>query len=91
MLDKGTIARTLRKLEDKTLIRRYENPNNHREKIIALTDKGFELKSFCVELTDLWQDTLLSGISEDDAAIFESILNRMVNNVTKSLKDWEIR
>ncbi len=90
MLDKGTIARTLRKLEDKDIIRRYENPNNHREKIITLTDKGFELKSFCVELTDLWQDTLLSGISEDDAAIFESILNRIVNNVTKSLKDWEI-
>lgn len=91
MLDRGAIARTLRKLEDKAIIRRYENPNNRREKLITLTDKGVELKSLCLSLTDLWQDTMLSGISEEDADIFESILNTMVNNVTKSLKDWEIR
>ena len=88
MLDKGAIARTLRKLEDKKIISRYENPNNHREKIITLTDKGLELKSLCFGLTDLWQDTMLNGISEDEADIFESILNRMVNNVTSSLKEW---
>lgn len=89
MLDRGSIARTLRKLEDKDIIRRHENPNNHREKIIILTDKGLELKSFCVGLTDLWQNIMLSGISEDDASFFESILNRMVNNVAKSLNEWE--
>ena len=89
MLDRGAIARTLRKLEDKEIIQRYENPSNHREKIISLTDKGLELKTFCFSLTDLWQDTMLSSISEDDADIFEGILNRMVNNVTNCLKEWE--
>ena len=91
MLDRGAIARTLRRLEEKEIIKRYENPNNRREKMIAITDKGLELKSFCFGLTDLWQETILSGISEDDANIFRNILNRMVDNVTNSLKNWEIR
>ena len=36
MLDKGSIAKTLNKLEKKELIRRTENPNNKREKIISI-------------------------------------------------------
>ena len=41
-VDKGTIAKTLRKLEEKHLIIRNINKDNQREKIVTLSEKGKE-------------------------------------------------
>ena len=36
----GHVSRILRKFEDLELIERFENPQNHRKKIVKLTDQG---------------------------------------------------
>ncbi len=52
MLDKGSIAKTLKKLEAKALIARQVNEEDQREKIILLT-KGCGVKTSAWSLSDL--------------------------------------
>ena len=59
---KWTVAKTLRKLEDKGYIERIINKDNRRKYILKLTKKGFEaLKihdQFHKELADLYQSAI---------------------------------
>lgn len=89
MLDKGTIAKTLRKLEDKELITRSVNTEDQREKVISVTDKGLCIQDVCMNLVRLWHETVFSGISKDEATAFEGIINKMAANVTANLDKWE--
>lgn len=89
MLDKGTIARTLQKLERKEMIERPVNPDDQREKVIQVTEKGLCVKDVCMNLVRLWHEKMFEGIPPEDTASFERILGKIASNVTGSLAEWE--
>jgi DNA-binding MarR family transcriptional regulator len=89
MLDKGSVAKTLQKLEKKELIERQINPEDQREKVILLTEKGFCVRDTCLSLKKIWHETMFSGVSPESAAVFVRVLDKMAHNVTASLSQWE--
>ena len=89
MLDKGAIARTLLKLENKELIIRTVDEKDQRKKFIQLSPKGYSLKTVCSNLLCTWHETLLKNISEQDIEVFERVLKTMALNVTSNLENEE--
>lgn len=89
MLDKGTIAKTLRKLEDKGLITRYVNTGDQREKIITVTEKGLSVQDVCTNLLCLWNETMLDGLTADETQAFARTSAKIAMNANKSLSQWE--
>ncbi|MDP4153719.1 MAG: MarR family transcriptional regulator [Bacillota bacterium] len=87
MIDKGAIAKTISKMEDKKLLTRQQNPENRRENLISLTSKGWEiLKVMQVALKE-WDDYMSEGLSRKEIEEYERITKKMVSNVSK-LKNW---
>lgn len=86
MLDKGTVAKTLRKLEEKSLIERRVNEKDQREKVITLTDKAYELKQVCVNLLKTWNTAIYKDISEEEREVFERVVGKIALNVVNELK-----
>jgi DNA-binding MarR family transcriptional regulator len=89
MLDKGSVAKTLQKLEKKELIERQVNKDDQREKVIYLTEKGYCVQDVCMNLKKIWHDTMFAGISEKDAVTVIRVLRQISDNVTAHLNQWE--
>lgn len=86
MLDKGTVAKTLRKLEKKSLIERRVNEKDQREKVITLTGKAYNLKQVCVNLLKTWNTAIYKDISEAEREVFERVVGKIALNVVNELK-----
>ena len=89
MLDKGSVAKTLQKLERKSFIERTVNENDQREKLITLTEKAYGVKDVCVRLLKVWNDMAYQNISLEEKAVFEHIAEKMAANVAADLDKWE--
>ncbi len=83
VLDKGTVARSLQKLESKGFIVRKINDDNQREKVITLTDKALNLKQVLSELLVDWRSAMFDGMSDEEVAAFEKAVGRVAENITK--------
>ena len=89
MLDKGTIAKTVQKLEKKGLIERSVNESDQREKVITLTEKGLCVRDVSTNLVRIWHETMFKGISEADIDAFARITAKIASNVSSDLEKWE--
>lgn len=86
MLDKGSVAKTLSKLEEKDLITRTDNPNNKREKLITITEAG---RSSSVTYQDGIRELhgfLFEGLSTEEIQQFSRIIDNMTQNVVKAIQ-----
>ena len=54
-MNDGTIAKALRKLEDKNMIQRSPNPDNRRQNLISLTDTGLNIAEEFNNLDEKWE------------------------------------
>ena len=70
MLDKGSVARALLKLEGKNLVARTVNPENRREKIVSLTEHGQAIVAEVVNTALAWESELLEGLSPQERELF---------------------
>jgi DNA-binding MarR family transcriptional regulator len=85
MIDKGMVAKTLNKLEKKGFIMRKQNPDNKREHIISLTQKGTDILNIMSEVLTEWNQILYEGMSKEDIASVKRLTGKMVENVAKYL------
>jgi DNA-binding MarR family transcriptional regulator len=83
VLDKGTIAKTLVKLEQKGLVSRIVNDQNKREKIVSLTENGKSEVKKVYAIARNWDEALMEGISESDQTIFLAVLAKMTEKAKK--------
>jgi len=89
MIDKGSIAKTLGKLEEKTLIDRTENPTNKREKLISLSKTGADILKYMNKALSEWNNCIFEGFSFDEIEQVERLTNIMATNVAKlEGKEW---
>ena len=89
MIDKGSIAKTIGKLEDKALIERAENPSNKREKLISLSKNGADILKYMNKALNEWNNCIFEGFSSDEIEQIERLINIMAINVAKlEGKEW---
>lgn len=78
-INKGAVARSIRKLEEKGLVTRQIDDANRRQNIISLTDKGEETLTESINLLNKWEKEVF------DQNIIEKEL------LQKALKDIAIK
>ena len=55
-IDKGAVARSVKKLEENGLVKRQIDDNNRRQNIISLTTKGENTLDEAIEQLDEWEE-----------------------------------
>nr|WP_319474192.1 MarR family winged helix-turn-helix transcriptional regulator [uncultured Sphaerochaeta sp.] len=89
-LDKGTIARTLTKLEEKNLVTRVVNNNNRRENLVSLTPYGQSKVDAVMQVSENWDTQVMQGIDAAQQEMFITILSKITKNaknLTHTVKD----
>lgn len=81
---KGTVAKTLRKLEDKGYIERIINKDNRRKYILKLTKKGEEVISVLKREMDYWHNSVgLAEVSEETMDVIMAVARKSYNLVNE--------
>ncbi|MGN1360658.1 MAG: MarR family winged helix-turn-helix transcriptional regulator [Eggerthellaceae bacterium] len=86
-IDKGAVAKTIAKLEEKGLVIRQVNPENKREKQVSLAPSAHEvLKAMAHTLQGL-ETTMFQGLTEEEIAVTCASLARIAANLTEEQKE----
>jgi len=73
-LDKGTVARAVRKLEDSGYVRRKPDPENRRAHRLNLTYEGEKIIPVVAEIVDKWEREVCEVFSDGDMEKLYSML-----------------
>lgn len=79
-LDKASVARGARRLEEMGHLRRTQDPQNRRQYQLFLTPAGEEMRRHINAAYDRFQQQLSLGISDEDWARLASLLHRLEEN-----------
>lgn len=79
-IDKASVARDARRLEDLGHLRRVQNPENRRQYQLFLTPAGEEMFEVIDRAYDSFQRQISSGVSPEDWALLASLLRRLEEN-----------
>ena len=79
-LDKGTIARAVRKLEDAGYIRRITDPGNRRAVRIFLTEKGEKVTPQLREMNREWERRVSAGLAPAESRQLHSLMQTLARN-----------
>ena len=82
-IDKGTVARALKKLEDNGFIYREINPQNRRKYLLFLTEKGRQIVPKIHQIDKEWEKSVCSDLSD---AEYIPLLNTLQTLAMKSLE-----
>ncbi|MBE6488730.1 MAG: winged helix-turn-helix transcriptional regulator [Methanosphaera stadtmanae] len=85
-ITEGTIARTVRNLENKNIINREVDENNRRQNFISLTDKGINIALEIKNLEDEWENTTCNFLSKEELDHFKRTLYKITINSINSNK-----
>jgi DNA-binding MarR family transcriptional regulator len=76
-LDKAAASRALKSLEERGLVRSWqEDPQNHR-KLVELTTAGWEMHDRIITVARRREALMLSDLSRDEVAVLADLLGRM--------------
>nr|WP_243159474.1 MarR family winged helix-turn-helix transcriptional regulator [Clostridium sp. SM-530-WT-3G] len=79
-----TVTGIVQRLEEKQLIERHVSSEDSRYKCHVLTDKGRDVvKSLSDYSTNVVEQRILNGFSEDETEILTSLLSRILENLGK--------
>ena len=81
--DKSALVNIINLLSAKGFVYRENNPNDRREQILKVTEKAKQAVPHIVETFKSLNADITQGISAADMQIFESVLSRMRNNISK--------
>ena len=79
-LDKASVARGARRLEEMGHLRRMQDPQNRRQYQLFLTPAGEEMRRHINAAYDRFQRQLSLGIRDEDWAQLASLLRRLEEN-----------
>ena len=85
-MNDGTIAKALRKLEDKNMIQRSPNPDNRRQNLISLTDTGLSIAEEFNNLDEKWEKDVFEGLTSDEIIDLKWDLHRITLNSIEKIK-----
>ncbi|HRY74763.1 MAG TPA: MarR family transcriptional regulator [Methanoregulaceae archaeon] len=79
-LDKGTIARAVRKLEAAGYIRRIVDLGNRRAVRIFLTESGEAVVPVLKAINSQWEDSVCAGLDGEERGTLEALIRRVAAN-----------
>lgn len=82
-LDKASVARSARRLEDLGHIRRAPDPENRRQYQLYLTPAGEEMLAVLDQATQRFQRQLSAGVSPEDWRTLAGLLQQLEENSLK--------
>jgi DNA-binding MarR family transcriptional regulator len=85
-LDKGTIARSVRKLEDAGYIRRIVDPANRRAVRLFLTKKGERAAPLLQAIDREWEERICAGLSNRDRHTLMTLMRTVAENSYRSMQ-----
>ncbi len=89
-IDKGTVARALRKLEDKNYLFREVDSENRRRYLIYLTEKGKRTVPKITNIEQEWENSICSRFSEEEYnRLFEILKILAINSLEKVNRNGE--
>lgn len=89
-IDKSGVARALASLEAKGFVERKPDPNNKRKLLVFPTEKLLEIIPSVRSVTAEWNRIVSEGISEEEFAVFQSVLFRIEKNARKIVDNQEV-
>lgn len=82
--DKATLTRILDLLGQKQLIERKQNAEDKRSFLVGITSKGSDLyKTVKPTTEELYRQTIVKGISEEELATFVNVLSQLKENSSR--------
>ncbi|MBE6899772.1 MAG: MarR family transcriptional regulator [Ruminococcaceae bacterium] len=90
-IDKSGVARALASLEEKGFVERKTDPENKRKTLVFPTEKLLEKISSVRKITADWNKLVSEGISEEEFAVFQSVLFRIEKNARKIIENEEAK
>jgi DNA-binding MarR family transcriptional regulator len=89
-IDKGTVARALRKLEDKNYLFRKVDSKNRRRYLIYLTEKGKRTVPQITNIEQEWENSICSRFSEEEYnRLFEILKILAINSLENVNRNGE--
>ena len=79
-LDKGTIARAVKKLEAAGYLRRIVDPTNRRAVRLFLTEKGEGVVPYLKEIHAEWDERVFTGLSAQERDTIRNLMHRIGQN-----------
>lgn len=73
-INKGAVARSIKKLEDNGLVKRKIDENNRRQNIISLTEKGEDILNKTVNVLHQWEDEVILEKGYVEKELLQQIL-----------------
>lgn len=88
-IDKGSISKSVHRLEENGYVLKEPNPDNRRENRIALTKLGRQRFSESRRLLDEWHKAVMKDISKDEFRQLNIILSKMAANAVMAIESNE--
>ncbi|WP_407376948.1 MarR family winged helix-turn-helix transcriptional regulator [Methanobrevibacter sp.] len=79
-INKGAVARSVKKLEDKGLVERQIDENNRRQNKVFLTEKGNETLNETIKLFDTWEREVINKNQIIEKELLQKVLKEIVIN-----------
>jgi len=76
-MDKVTVSRALRALNERSLVRRRTSPQDKRASLVSLTPDGQAVYEEIAPLALEWERSLLEGFSDEEKAVLGELLERL--------------
>lgn len=86
-LDKGTIARAAKKLEDGGYIHRIVDPGNRRAVRIFLTERGEAIIPVLREIDRAWEERVCEGLGPQGKKSLASLVRTVADNSRKIMRE----
>lgn len=83
--DKGTVARSLKQLEESGIIVRAIDKEDRRQKLIQLTEKGHRLWEYARSHSEHAMNQASKDIPPDELALCTNVLNKIYHNLHQQL------
>lgn len=84
-IDKGTVARSLQKLEDNGFISRTPDPDNRRKNLVFLTEKGKSILPRIRDIDRKWGEAICEGLTEEERSQLFSNIYKLAKNSLENL------
>lgn len=88
-INKGSVARSIKKLEEKKLIERKIDCENRRQNIISLTQKGRDILSKSSYLLNIWEEEVFDDKIIEKELLQESLKDILIKTIMLNKKGEE--
>ena len=76
-INKGAVARSIRKLEDNGFVERHVDENNRRQNKVSLTSKGRKTLNDAYEIVSAWEDEIIVPKGYIEKELLQQILKEI--------------